>query len=127
MASLAEALASELKRIKLERGLTVAAAARALGVSRQAFHSYLNASAVPRQKTLQRAVAMWGIKIKVGDVTFDETSFPKSPLKIVEPIGQQLSLNLLETLDKVTQDDLKFGVKKVGKTLRLVMSVEIPA
>jgi hypothetical protein len=63
---------------------------------------------------------MWGIRITVGDVTFDETSFPKPRLKSVEPIGQQLSFNLLETLDKITQDDLKFGVKRVGKTLRLV-------
>lgn len=70
---------------------------------------------------------MWGIKIRVGNVSFDETSFPQPSLKIVEPIGQQLSLNLLETLEKVTQENLKFGVKRVGKTLRLAVSIQIPA
>jgi transcriptional regulator with XRE-family HTH domain len=124
MSTLSEAVATEFKRILIERKLSVSAAARELRVSRQAFHNYLNGASVPRHKTLGRAMDKWDFKLKIGDVVFDRSSFPKQ--KEIDQKPEQLPL-IWETLDSIRQQDLKIAVVRVGATFNVEVKIKIPA
>lgn len=124
---LTESLSTELKRVLEERGLSASSAARALGVSRQAFHAYLSGKAMPRPKTLGRAMEMWDFEIRGGGKSFNSEAFLPAIADAPQPVQQQLKLDLWQKLDGITEDNLKIGVKRVGKTLRLAVRIEIPA
>ncbi len=124
MSTLSEAIAAEFERILNDRELSVSAAAHELRVSRQAFHNYLNGKSVPRHQTLGRAMDKWGFKLKVGEVVFDRSSFPKRDDKVQSP--EQLPL-IWETLDAIKQQDLKIAVVRVGSTLNVEVKIDIPA
>ena len=124
MSTLSAAVAAEFKRILSERKLSISGAARELRVTRQAFHNYLNGTSVPRHKTLGRAMDLWDFKLKIGDFTFDGSSFPKRDDNIQNP--EQLPL-IWETLDAIKQQDLKIAVVRVGSTLNVEVKIDIPA
>ena len=124
MSTLSEAIATEFKRILIERRLGVSAAARELRVTRQAFHNYLNGKSVPRHKTLGRAMDCWDFKLKVGDTTFDRSSFPKRDEQLSLP--KQMPL-IWESLDAIKQQDLKIAVSRVGSTFNIDLKIDIPA
>jgi transcriptional regulator with XRE-family HTH domain len=124
MSTLSNAIAAEFERILKDRGLTVRAAARELRVSRQAFHNYLNGKSVPRHKTLGLAMDRWNFELKIGDITFDRSSFPKQAEKVSSQ--EQLPLTW-ENLDAISQQDLKIAVVRVGSTLNIDVRIDIPA
>lgn len=124
MSTLSEAIAAEFGRILTERKLSVSAAARELHVTRQAFHNYLNGKSVPRHKTLGRAMDRWDFKLKIGDVVFDRSSFPRKDEGVQRP--EQLPL-VWEALDAIRQQDLKIAVARVGSTLNIDVKIDIPA
>lgn len=124
MSTLSNAIAAEFERILKDRKLSVSAAARELRVSRQAFHNYLNGKSVPRHRTLGLAMDLWDFELKIGDLTFDRSSFPKRAEKASSQ--EQLSL-ILETLDAIRQQDLKIAVARVGSTLNVEVKIDIPA
>jgi|SRR5580700_7739208 transcriptional regulator with XRE-family HTH domain len=123
MPQLGFAFRDELRRVLRDRKLSASAAASQLGVSRQAFHSYLNASSVPRQKVLARAMRLWDLTLHVGTKPFDKSSFPE----LKPQSAPAIQMSLLEVLDRIQQDDLKIAVKRVGKSLRVSVSIDIPA
>jgi transcriptional regulator with XRE-family HTH domain len=124
MSTLSQAIAKEFERILKDRKLSVSAAARQLGVSRQAFHNYLNGKSVPRHKTLGLAMDIWDFKLKIGDLTFERSSFPKRAE--MAPSQEQLPL-IWETLDAIKPQDLKISVVRVGSTFNVEVKIDIPA
>jgi hypothetical protein len=107
------------------RTLTITAAARDLGVSRQAFHSYL-AGTIPRRKTLNKAVHIWDLKLDLGIHSFDKGAFGSEPAK-GKHSPEPSQPTLWEVLDSVGEEDLHVSVKRVGKVLRVDVKIEIPA
>jgi transcriptional regulator with XRE-family HTH domain len=57
-----EEIARQLRAAIDSQGLSVKGAADALGVSRQAFHQYLSATATPHPETIARAMDLWNIE-----------------------------------------------------------------
>jgi transcriptional regulator with XRE-family HTH domain len=123
MSILATTFAAELKQVLRERNLSVTEAARQLGLSRQAIYNYLNGIAVPRDKIIERAMILWDLKMSIGRMTFDRTSFPKSVQLSVTPT----QLNLWEKLESIRQKDLKIGVERVGDAFEISVQISIPA
>jgi len=116
-----DAFAAALRRIfEDDSTRTIAAAAEQLGVSRQAFHAYLNGK-LPRRKTLNRAMHLWNLKLDLRDHSFDKEGSKN------EPHSSPAQLAFWETLDSVTEKDLRVTMKRVGKVLRFDVRIEIPA
>lgn len=124
MNEIGDAFASALRQMLKQKKLTVKAAARELGISRQAFHSCL-AGRLPRRKTLNRAVHKWDLKLDLGRYSFDKRDFPAESKKLDTSEMQQRSL--WEILDSLQQDNLHVAVKRVGKALRVDVRIELPA
>lgn len=122
MTVLGKAVADELRRILGERQLSISAAARALGVSRQAFHNYLNGKSLPRKQVLARAIELWNFNIAVGGSLLDRDSFRENN---PEPMPRQLIL--WEALDNIKARDLKIDVKRSGTTLDVLVKIDISA
>lgn len=123
MSTYSDVVADEFKRILRERKLSVCGAARALGVTRQAFHNYLNGKSVPRPTVMGQAMDLWDFNIKIGDVSLDRSSFPKRD----ESVQRSEQLTFLETWDSIRQQDMKIAVKRVGSTLKVEVNIDIPA
>jgi transcriptional regulator with XRE-family HTH domain len=105
------------------RRLSISEAARQLGISRQAFHSYLNGSSVPRQNTLARAMQLWDFHITVGERTFDKSSVPLVPGHRSPP--EQLAF--WGALDSIEEKDLKVRVKREGARFKVAVEIDLPA
>jgi transcriptional regulator with XRE-family HTH domain len=128
MSVLRASVASELKRILHERGLTVTEAAKSLEISRQALYNYLNELSTPRARVLSKAMELWGLEIRVGQTVFNSDSFEKAtPARPVPVSTRPEQLDLWRQLDAINEDNLRIGVKRVGKTLRVSVQIEIPA
>jgi transcriptional regulator with XRE-family HTH domain len=122
--TLSEAIAAEFRRVLLEKGLSVTAAARELRVTRQAFHAYLNTKSVPRTKTLARAMILWDLKITVGDIVFDKSSLPTKKGAID---GSPSQMTFLDAWDSLKPQDLKITASRDGSSIRLQVNINIPA
>jgi hypothetical protein len=122
MSTLSEAIATEFRRILVDRQLSVSAAAREIRVTRQAFHRYLNGKSVPRHKTLGLAMDLWGFKLEIAGVPLDRAS-----LGTDENSQTPKQLLLWETLDSIKQQDLKISVRREGSTFNVDVRIEIPA
>jgi transcriptional regulator with XRE-family HTH domain len=118
-----EAFRKELKRALRDQHLTVHAAAIKLKITRQAFHNYLNGTSMPRPKMLANAVRILKLKLTIGDESFDESAFPQLPESELPPKQP----TLWDALDNIGDDDLTIKVKRVGKALRVTVSIDIPA
>lgn len=118
-----DAFARALKEMLAKRKISVTAAAKELGISRQAFYPCLRGK-LPRRKTLNKAVHKWNLKLNLGKHSFDKGAF--GPQK-----GQQPPVptqpTLWDALDSVGEEDLHVTMKRVGKVLRLDVRIEIPA
>lgn len=84
-----EEIARQLKAAITSRNLSVKAAAKVLGVSRQAFYRYLSATATPHPETLARAMDLWSIeprykgeKITRGSLGQRVTQEDASPMQL---------------------------------------------
>ena len=117
------AFASALKKMLTKKNLSKTAAAKELGISRQAFHSCLLGK-LPRRKTLNRAVHLWSLKLDLGKQSFDKGAFGPEVGKL-SPAETQRSL--WEALDSIGDEDLHVTTKRVGKILRVDVRIEIPA
>jgi hypothetical protein len=125
MNEIGDAFAAALRRMLKEKDLTIGAAAKALEVSRQTFHSYLGGT-LPRQKMLNKAVHKWDLKLDLGKDSFGKEAFGREQGKgkIALPPSQP---TLWEALDSVREEDLQVSIKRVGKVLRVDVKIEIPA
>lgn len=72
-------------------GLTQAAAAAQLGVSRQAFNRYWKGLATPSAPVLASACQLWGLKFRYRGVDFGTAAF-FHPSKATQPSTAQLEL-----------------------------------
>ena len=99
------------------------AAANELGITRQALYNYLNAKSTPRDKKLASLMHLWKLRITVGSVTIDETSFP-APKSQSVPAKQ---LDMWDKLNSIRQEDLKIGVKRAGEGFKVSVEIDIPA
>lgn len=122
MTTLGKAISNEFRRILSEKQMTIAAAARELRVSRQAFHAYLIGRSMPRKQTLARAIELWNFNIAVGSVLLDRNSFSEP-----NPGRQPTQLLLWEALDCIRPQDLKIEVERIGSTLKVEVKIDIPA
>jgi hypothetical protein len=125
MNEIGDAFGAALKQMLKNRRLTVVTAAHDLGVSRQAFHSYLSGT-IPRRKTLNKAVHMWDLKLDLGKHSFDKGAFGGTQAK-GKQAPEPSQPTLWEVLDSVGEEDLHVTVKRVGKVLRVDVKIEIPA
>jgi len=125
MSDLSDAFAKEFARILKVHKLTKTSAAGLLGVSRQAFHSYLNGKAIPRPRIQAKAAELWSIGFTVRDASFDSSAFGE--VTDIQPPAEQMKLNLLAKLDSIQDGDLHIGVKRVGSTLNVSVRIDIPA
>lgn len=78
---------------------------------------------MPRPKTLANAVRILKLKLTIGDESFDESAFPQLPESELPPKQP----TLWDALDNIGDDDLTIKVKRVGKALRVTVSIDIPA
>lgn len=124
MNELGDAFAAALKRMLRLKKLTVDEAAKRLGVSRQAFHAYLNGK-LPRRRRLNKAMQLFELRLDLGQYSFYKEAFGRQPERKITTEPTQLKL--LELLDSVSEDDLQVTVKRMGKTLRVHVKIEIPA
>jgi hypothetical protein len=125
MNEIGNAFAQAIRRMLEEHpGRTVTAAAGELGVSRQAFHAYLQGK-LPRRKTLNRAVHLWDLKLDLGKFSFNKEAFgdESAPQRGSTPVQR----SLWEALDAVSEEDLQVTMKRVGKVLRFDVRIEISA
>lgn len=120
MTDLKEAITQELKRAFRERKVSVSAAAKVLGVSRQSVHSYLNGTSIPRSGRLAMAVRTWNLSFTVGDVSFDKTSFPPSKLASLPA-----QLTMASRFDSIKAEDLKVDVERQGEDFRISVSIKV--
>jgi len=118
-----EGRAKRSQRSKAGRKPTITAAAKELGVSRQTLHSYLRGT-LPRRKTLNRAVHIWGLRLDLGEYAFDKGAFGRLQSKETHLPRQ---ITLWEALDSVKEEDLHVTMKRLGKVLRVDVRIEIPA
>ena len=118
-----DAFAMALRRMLKKR--TVTAAARELGVTRQAFHAYLQGK-LPRRKTLNRAIHMWDLRLDLGKYSFDKGAFGREQQR-EKPAKKTVQPTLWEALDTVRDEDVHVTMKRVGKVLRVDVRIEIPA
>ena len=90
-ADLRKELSRQIKDCLHCRGLSEAAAARELGVTRQAMNKYVQGTSAPRIPVLLRAEAAWQIKFKFRGITlFGERAGPQPEARSL--IGEQMPL-----------------------------------
>jgi hypothetical protein len=118
-----DAFAEALKNMLSKKKLSKTAAARELGISRQAFHNCL-LGRLPRRKTLNRAVQLWNLKLVLGRHSFDKGSFGPNVGPTSPTVTQR---SLWEALDSIGDEDLQIRTKRVGRVLRVDVRIEIPA
>jgi hypothetical protein len=123
-----DAFGAALNRmLKANPDRTIAAAAKQLGISRQAFHAYLKGK-LPRRKTLNRAMHLWNLKLDLREYSFSDEAFgPKEPKKARSQESASTQLALWQMLDNITENDLRVTMKRVGKVLRFDVQIEISA
>ena len=124
MNKLGEAFAQALRQMLREKKEpTIDSAAKKLGVTRQAFHAYLNGK-LPRQERLNKAMRIWKLKLDLKERSFTQEAFGSSRQK---ESAEWRQLTLFEALDSISEDDLQVNVKRTGRVLRIHVAVEIPA
>jgi hypothetical protein len=106
-----------------KKKLSKTAAAKELGISRQAFHSCLLGK-LPGRKTQNRAVHLWSLKLDLGKHSFDKGAFGAEVGQASPAVTQR---SLWEALDSIGDEDLHVTTKRVGKVLRVDVRIEIPA
>jgi hypothetical protein len=79
---------------------------------------------LPRRKTLNQAVHLWGLKLDLGKHTFDKEAFGT---EAGQPSPAATQRSLWEALDAIADEDLHVTTKRVGKILRVDVRIEIPA
>ncbi len=127
MSILKATFAAELRRVLNERKVTISDAAKGLGISRQALYNYLNEISTPRARVLARAMELWGLELRIGQQVFSSEALHSGPARPVEVPKPPVQLDLWKQLDAIKHEDLQIGVKRVGKTLRVSVSIAIPA
>jgi transcriptional regulator with XRE-family HTH domain len=127
MSILKATFAAELRRVLNEHKVTVSDAAKGLGISRQALYNYLNEISTPRVRVLARAMELWGLELRIGQQVFSSESLHSGPAGPVEVPKPPVQLDLWKQLDAIKHEDLQIGVKRIGKTLRVSVSIAIPA
>lgn len=125
MNEIGDAFAAALQRMLSEKNRTISAAAKELEVSRQSFHAYLQGK-LPRRKTLNRAVHLWNLKLDLGRYSFDKEAFGREERK-EERGSKPTQPTFWDALDAVNEEDLKVTMKRVGRTLRFDVRIEVPA
>ncbi len=68
-------VAAKFDRARNDRGLNQSAAARELGITRQAFSQYLLRKATPQAAILARACTKWGLKLRYRGREFAHAAF----------------------------------------------------
>jgi len=81
----------KLRRAVEAGGLTQAAAAAQLGVSRQAFNRYWKGLATPSAPVLASACQLWGLRFRYRGVDFGTAAF-FHPSNATQPTTAQLEL-----------------------------------
>lgn len=118
-----DAFAAALKRMLKKKSVT--AAAQELGVSRQAFHAYLQGK-LPRRKMLNKAMRIWDLKLDLGGYSFDKGAFgPRQEQS--KPAKKPVQPTLWDALDAVRPENLKVTMKRQGKVIRFDVRIEMPA
>jgi transcriptional regulator with XRE-family HTH domain len=120
MTDLKDAISQELRRAFKEQKVSVSAAAKALGVSRQAVHNYLNGTSIPRSGRLAIAVRAWNLSFSVGEVSFDKASFPAPKLS---SLPSQLTME--DLFASIKAEDLKVDVERKGEDFRILVSIKV--
>jgi len=124
MGRIGEAFAQALKQmLKEKKEPSIDTAAKHLGVTRQAFHAYLNGK-LPRQDRLDKAMRMWKLKLDLKEHSYDWRDFGGSKQQKTSEWHQ---LSLFEALDTISGDDLQVNVKRTGRALRVNVVIELPA
>jgi len=125
MTAICRVISEGFRRVLDEEALTVTAASRLLGVSRQAFHGYIAGTAMPRPRILDRAVELWPSRITVANRPLDKTDFPANRGPV--PVPTQLELDLGRRIDAISEKDLHVVLTRDGMTMKVAVSIDIPA
>jgi transcriptional regulator with XRE-family HTH domain len=70
-------IARKFDQARKDRDLNQSAAARALGITRQAFSQYLLRKATPQATVLARACTIWNLKLRYRGQEFTNAAFAK--------------------------------------------------
>ena len=75
---------------------------------------------------MNKVVHLWNLKLDIEEYSFDKQAFgpEQEKNKLISKPNQP---TLWEALDSVGEEDLRLTVKRVGKSLRVSVKIEIPA
>ena len=93
-----------------EQRLSAAAAAKQLGVSRQAFYNYLNGTMTPNGHVLAAAVIHWDLKIKYKSQLFGIAAFQPAD-DATEPKSSPEQLHLFSEPREIDEPDNGVSLK----------------
>jgi DNA-binding XRE family transcriptional regulator len=117
-----EAAALIVARIK---ETTVAKAAAALGVSRQALYDIQRGKYCPSLALIQRACQIWGLEFKFRGLTVGKKTLQRKPQPRDPAIQTSLVFEALESLEKQQLEVVR--AKRVGKAVELIFRFKLTA
>jgi transcriptional regulator with XRE-family HTH domain len=104
--------ARTLDQARRSRGLSVTAAARILGITRQTLHLYLSQSGhQPRWRVIERACRAWDVSFVSQGKTWDKTAFGRERVPLTGPGAVQLLL-LPEAIERLENADFEVKILK---------------
>lgn len=114
-----EEIGRQLRAAIDSRGLSVKKAADALGVSRQAFHQYLSATATPHPETIARAMDLWNIEpnYKGERIAKGALSGSKRKRRSDRPPAQLSLLSLFDVPQECHNENLVVTVQSSRKSM----------
>ena len=120
------------KRLILERlaGMSVAQAARDLGVSREAIYGFKRGDYCPSLAIIERSCKTWGMEFNIDHgivkITVNKDSFSEHPITLASAPSEQMTMDhLWKQLENRPMTVVR-AEKKDG-TLEMVLRVTIPA
>jgi DNA-binding XRE family transcriptional regulator len=120
------------KGMILERlaGMSVAQAARDLGVSREAIYGFKRGDYCPSLAIIERACKTWGMEFNIDQgivkLTVNKDSFTESPITLVSAPAEQITMDhLWKQLENRPMTVVR--AEKRDGTLEMVLRVTIPA
>jgi DNA-binding XRE family transcriptional regulator len=110
---------------KLEK-LTVAEAADALGVSRQAIYGFKSGEYCPSLAIVQKACAVWGLEFKIQGMIINRQSFPRQSRSSRKKSIEQFSLfDLWEQFERRRMTVVR--AEKLDGAVEMTLRISIPA
>ena len=105
------AFSAKLRQAIEDRGLSVAAAAKELGVCRQSLYNYLSGHTTPGGNLVRTACQKWAIALDHNGFHVDASCFPGPQLE-ASPLAEQLQLPLMEAIQNLADENVTINIRR---------------